>query len=298
MSRSTIFNDYEPDAGLGNGGLGRLAACYMDSLATLGYPATGYSICYEFGIFKQKIIEGWQNELPDNWLPGGEVWLHQVPDRTVEVHFGGELEETWEDGFHFVNHKIMTQYRQYRMICMFPALAERAPLSSACGAPKPGFDMEKFNNGDYVNALGRTAVAQAISQVLYPNDNHTEGKLLRLRQQYFLSPPRRLGISSPGTWQPTAPLTTSPTRWPFISMTPIHPQLSRADAPAAGRMRVQLGKGVGYYHQDLCLYQPHRYERGAGMLERVHIQNAAPRIYQIVVEINNPLYERCIRHLR
>jgi starch phosphorylase len=97
--------DYEPDAGLGNGGLGRLAACYLDGLATDGYPAMGYSICYEYGIFKQKIEDGWQTELPDNWLPGGESWLVPKPDKTIEVHFDGELEEYWDNQYHHIEHK-------------------------------------------------------------------------------------------------------------------------------------------------------------------------------------------------
>ena len=89
---------YEPDPGLGNGGLGRLAACYLDALATDGYPAMGYSILYEYGIFKQKIIDGWQTELPDYWLPGGEVWLVPRTDRIYKVRFGGRVKENWKDG--------------------------------------------------------------------------------------------------------------------------------------------------------------------------------------------------------
>ena len=97
--------DYEPDAGLGNGGLGRLAACYLDGLATDGYPAMGYSICYEYGIFKQKIEDGWQTELPDNWLPGGESWLVPKTDKSIEVHFDGELQEYWDQQYHHVSYK-------------------------------------------------------------------------------------------------------------------------------------------------------------------------------------------------
>ena len=95
----------EPDAGLGNGGLGRLAACFLDGLSTQGYPAMGYSLCYEYGIFRQKLVDGWQTELPDFWLPGGKVWLQEVPEKRVEVHFGGHIEEYWNNQYHIVNHK-------------------------------------------------------------------------------------------------------------------------------------------------------------------------------------------------
>ncbi len=91
--------EYEPDAGLGNGGLGRLAACYLDALATQAYPAMGYSICYEYGIFKQKLEDGWQTELPDNWLPGGSVWLDPRPELSIDIHFEGELQEYWDNQY-------------------------------------------------------------------------------------------------------------------------------------------------------------------------------------------------------
>lgn len=103
ISLDKIYEN-EPDAGLGNGGLGRLAACYLDSLATLNLPSIGYSICYEYGIFKQKIEEGWQTELPDNWLPGGEVWLDGKPEQSIDVHFEGELNEYWDKQYHHVSH--------------------------------------------------------------------------------------------------------------------------------------------------------------------------------------------------
>ena len=90
----TIY-EQEPDAGLGNGGLGRLAACFLDGLATEGYPAMGYSLRYEYGIFRQKLVDGWQTELPDFWLPGGSVWLQGHPEKAVNVLFNGEVEESW-----------------------------------------------------------------------------------------------------------------------------------------------------------------------------------------------------------
>ena len=95
--------EYEPDAGLGNGGLGRLAACYLDALATQAFPAMGYSICYEYGIFKQKLEDGWQTELPDNWLPGGSVWLDARPEMAIDIHFEGELHEYWDNQYHHLS---------------------------------------------------------------------------------------------------------------------------------------------------------------------------------------------------
>lgn len=104
----------EPDAGLGNGGLGRLAACYLDGLATQGYLATGYSILYEYGIFKQKIVDGWQTELPDFWLPGGEVWLVPKEECAIEVRFEGEIEDQWDGSYHH------TEHRNYKPIMAIP----------------------------------------------------------------------------------------------------------------------------------------------------------------------------------
>lgn len=179
--------DYEPDAGLGNGGLGRLAACYLDGLATTGYPATGHSICYEYGIFRQHLEDGWQTELPDNWLPGGEVWLDPRPEQAIEVHFEGELHEYWDQQYHHISHV------NYSSVTAIPYdmyvtgyNSNAVSVLRLWSAKAPSFDMNMFNQGDYSKALAQNSIANAISKVLYPNDNHLEGKSLRLRQQYFL----------------------------------------------------------------------------------------------------------------
>ena len=179
--------EYEPDAGLGNGGLGRLAACYMDALATQAYPAMGYSICYEYGIFKQHLENGWQTELPDNWLPGGSVWLDPRPELSIDVHFEGDLQEYWDKQYHYISHV------NYSTVCAIPYDmyvsgygSEGVSVLRLWTAKAPNFDMASFNKGDYEKALADNSVANAISKVLYPNDNHLEGKSLRLRQQYFL----------------------------------------------------------------------------------------------------------------
>ena len=173
----TIY-EQEPDAGLGNGGLGRLAACYLD----------GTAILYEYGIFKQKIVDGWQQETADNWLPGGQVWIKSHPDQAQEIRFDGQAIETWEGGFHHV------KYENYNSVIAVPNDMYVAGYGSngvsklrLWQAKAPSFDMSSFNAGNYNTAISQSASAELISKILYPNDNHTEGKILRLRQQYFFS---------------------------------------------------------------------------------------------------------------
>lgn len=177
----------EPDAGLGNGGLGRLAACYLDGLATQGFAAMGHSILYEYGIFQQKLADGWQTEQPDNWLPGGSVWLVPRPEHAIDVHFEGDLQEYWDNQYHYISHinyntVVATPYDMY--VSGFDT--EGVSVLRLWSAKAPSFDMNMFNKGDYTNALAQNSIANAISKILYPNDNHIEGKSLRLRQQYFL----------------------------------------------------------------------------------------------------------------
>ena len=183
----TIY-EQEPDAGLGNGGLGRLAACYLDGMATDCIPGTGYSILYEYGIFKQKIVDGWQQETADNWLPGGQVWIKSHPDQAQEIRFDGQAIETWEGGFHPV------KYENYNSVIAVPNDMYVAGYGTQgvsklrlWQAKAPSFDMSSFNAGNYNTAISQSASAELISKILYPNDNHTEGKILRLRQQYFFS---------------------------------------------------------------------------------------------------------------
>lgn len=177
----------EPDAGLGNGGLGRLAACYLDGLATDGYPARGYSILYEAGIFKQKLIDGWQTELPDFWLPGGEVWLVPHEEWALDVSFEGEVKDSWEGSFHHVE---IVNSKPVKAVPydMYVAGKDGKGISvlRLWSAKAASLDMNLFNQGDYLRALEQNAMAEVISKVLYPADNHPEGKSLRLRQQYFL----------------------------------------------------------------------------------------------------------------
>lgn len=176
----------EPDAGLGNGGLGRLAACYLDGLATNGFQSMGYSIRYEAGIFKQKLVDGWQTELPDFWLPGGEVWLVPREERSVEVKFEGWVEESWDGDFHHVNYKDCNTVTAVPYDMYVSGKGKGVSRLRLWAASKPELDMGLFNSGSYIKAMEQSAMAEAISKVLYPADNTPEGKSLRLRQQYFL----------------------------------------------------------------------------------------------------------------
>ena len=179
--------ELDPDAGLGNGGLGRLASCYMDSLTGLEYPATGFSIRYEFGIFKQKIIDGWQMEFPDNWLERGEVWLQPRQDESYEVKFGGSVNEWYDNG------QFKTGHTGYQSVLAVPYDMYISGYDCKAvnklvlwRAQVPSFDMSAFSRGDYVRSLEQNTMAEVISKVLYPADNHIEGKRLRLQQQYLL----------------------------------------------------------------------------------------------------------------
>ena len=183
---SDIF-EVEPDAGLGNGGLGRLAACYLDSMTTLDIPATGYSICYELGIFKQKIVEGQQVELPDNWMELGSAWLLPKPEEAQEVLFGGQIRQFWDNGrLHIVQencNKVLAV--PCDMVVAGYGTKNVNTLRLWDARPVKSVDMDLFARGEYLKASEEEAMAETITRVLYPEDNHYEGKSLRLKQQYF-----------------------------------------------------------------------------------------------------------------
>lgn len=179
--------DYEQDAGLGNGGLGRLAACFFDSLSFQNYPAMGYSLLYEYGLFKQTIQDGWQNETPDRWLNTGKVWLNPVVDEVVIVCFDGVVEEVEDDG------KIKYLYTGFQTIEAIPydiiisgSNSTTSTLRLWSSEAQDKFNLQAFNDGDYHQAMKTFNEANLITKVLYPSDNHYQGKELRLKQQYFL----------------------------------------------------------------------------------------------------------------
>ena len=183
-----LIEDQEPDPALGNGGLGRLAACFLDSLSTLGYPAYGCGIRYHYGMFKQKIEDGYQKEEPDNWLRNGYPFEMKRPEYTHEVHFGGDVRTVVDkDGStHFV-------HENYRSVIAVPYDMPIVGYDNHVvntliiwdAEPKEVFSLDSFDKGEYNKAVEEENLAKNLVEVLYPNDNHISGKELRLKQQYF-----------------------------------------------------------------------------------------------------------------
>ncbi len=278
----------EPDAGLGNGGLGRLAACYLDGLATGEYASMGYSILYECGIFKQRLIDGWQTELPDYWLPGGEVWLSPKEELKVTVQFGGDLESSWQDGYFVTktNNAISVSATPYDMYC---------PGKDGKGfsrlrlwkANADTFDMSLFNQGDYIRAVEQQAMAEVICKVLYPADNHPEGKSLRLRQQYFLVSASMQDVVRRHLRQ-NKTLETIPKKM-AIHINDTHPTLAIPEL-----MRILMDE-CGYSWDDAwkIVSQTFAYTNHTVMKEALEcwpediMITLIPRIYQIIKEIDN-----------
>ncbi len=185
-----MIEDEEPDAGLGNGGLGRLAACFLDSLATLDYPGHGYGIRYEYGMFEQRIEDGYQVEYPDNWLKHRDPWETKRSDLQVTVKFGGNIAYgKTPDGqprFYIENAEEVIATPYDMPIVGFDTKTVNTLRLWEASSPN-GFDLQLFNNMDYNRAVERQNSAENISRVLYPNDNGPSGKALRLKQQYFFS---------------------------------------------------------------------------------------------------------------
>ena len=284
--------EQEPDAGLGNGGLGRLAACFLDGLATQGYPAMGYSLRYEYGIFRQKLVDGWQTELPDFWLPGGSVWLQQVPENSVEVRFDGHIEEQWHEQYHSVRHRDYTSVTAIPYdLCVAGMDGKGISLLRIWKAENNKFDMNLFNGGSYMRAMEQQAMAEVITKVLYPEDNHTDGKMLRLSQQYFLVSASiqdiiRRHLFAHSTLDDLPKLAA-------IHLNDTHPVLAIPEM-----MRVMLDEcGYGWEDAWNIVRQTVAYTNHTVMSEALEcwsidlFKMRLPRIYQIVEEIDRRFWE-------
>ncbi len=284
----------EPDAGLGNGGLGRLASCYMDSATSLSMPVTGFSIRYEFGIFKQKIVDGWQMEFPDDWLGMGDVWLVQRPDDAFEVKFGGRVEESYDNGRYTANQVdynsvIAVPYDMF--ISGHGSSAVNKLVLWGAKSPK-SLDMTAFSRGEYVKALENNTMAEVISKILYPADDHIDGKRLRLKQQYLLVSASLQSIlqNHLKNYQTLDNLADKVA----IHINDTHPALC---VPELMRLLVDehgygwdeaweiTGKTLAYTNHTVM---SEALERWSETL----FQEQLPRVYQIVCEINRRLLEQ------
>ncbi len=286
--------ELEPDAGLGNGGLGRLAACFLDGLAANSIPAIGYSLLYEYGIFRQKLVDGWQTELPDFWLPGGESWLLPRPELAKEVYFDGYVEDWWDDnGLHHVEHRNATMVVAQPFDLMV-AGKDGHGISTLrlWRSTAPGMDMSLFNQGEYMRAMEQKAMAEIITQVLYPADNHREGKSLRLSQQYFLVSASmqdivRRHLEQYGTMDNLPDLAA-------VHINDTHPTLAIPEL-----MRILLDE-CGYEWEAAwdIVHRTFAYTNHTVMAEALEcwpedlFRQRLPRIYQIVCEINNRFSEQ------
>ncbi len=182
-----VIEDQEPDAALGNGGLGRLAACFLDSLATLGYPAYGCGIRYRYGMFKQQIRDGYQVEAPDNWLKYGNPFEIKRDEYAVEVKFGGYVDVEMQDG---KAKYVQKNYQSVRAVPYdMPIVGYGNGIVNTLriwdAEAINNFNLDSFDKGEYQKAVEQENLARTIVEVLYPNDNHMAGKELRLKQQYF-----------------------------------------------------------------------------------------------------------------
>ena len=278
----------EPDAGLGNGGLGRLAACYLDGLATQGYSARGYSILYEYGIFRQKLIDGKQTELPDNWLPGGDVWLVPRESSSVDITFEGTVKDTWDDQYHHVEIENGTVIKAVPYDMFVPGKDGKCvSILRLWTAKAPEFDMKLFNEGDYIRSMERQAMAEVISKVLYPSDNHPEGKALRLRQQYFL-------VSASVQDIVRHHLRVNGTLDNFSDRVAIHINDTHPTMAIPELMRILLDEcGYGWDDAWSIVTKTMAYTNHTVMSEALEcwseelVKRLIPRVYEIIKEIDN-----------
>jgi len=280
--------EVENDAGLGNGGLGRLAACFMDSLATMGYPNMGHSILYEYGFFKQKIVDGEQVELTDSWRSTGDYWLQKRSDKTVFVKFGGTVTERIEDG------RLIPEYRDYTEVSAVPYdMVLSGYNSTGVGVLRlweakavNKFDFKSFSQGAYVQAVAESSEMEMISKVLYPADDHESGKTLRLKQQYFLVSAALQNIVATHIKRyrnlKTLPQLVS------IHINDTHPALSIPEL-----MRILMDEyGWSWDSAWAVVNKTINYTNHTVLMEALEkwdeklFANVLPRIYQIVKEIN------------
>ncbi len=286
-SASDIF-ETEPDAGLGNGGLGRLAACYMDSMASLDIPAVGYTLCYEHGLFRQEIRDGKQTEVADDWRLGSHSWLIPRREDTCEVRFGGHVEEEWDNTGNCHTHQ--TGYTSVLAVpydMLIAGYEGRVNTLRLWEAKSPeNLDMFLFSGGQYERALQERNMAEVITKVLYPADDHPQGKELRLKQQYFFVSATAQDI-----------VKKHRAKWGDVRSFPQHhviqindthptliiPELMRIfmdeDGLGWDEARDAVGGTVAYTNHTVMSEALEKWPQGL-------VQSLLPRIWQIIRELN------------
>ena len=284
------IEDQEPDPALGNGGLGRLAACFLDSLATLNYCAYGCGIRYRYGMFKQEIRDGYQVEAPDNWLKNGYPFELRRPEYAKEVHFGGYVRVEW-DPVSNQNKFIHEGYQAVKAVPYdMPITGYNNDVVNTLriwdAEPIVDFNLDSFDKGDYHNAVEQENLARTIVEVLYPNDNHMAGKELRLKQQYFfVSASLQAAIAK---YKKTHDDITKLHEKVVFQMNDTHPTVAVAEL-----MRLLMDQeGLGWDQAwdittKCCAYTNHTIMSEA--LEKWPIElfsRLLPRVYQIIEEIN------------
>lgn len=285
----------EPEPALGNGGLGRLAACFMDSLASLDLPAMGCSIRYEYGLFRQKIVDGQQVELPDYWLGNDNVWEMPVMEDACEVHFNGHVEMGNENGrtvFRHVGYNTVEAVPYDMPLVGYDTSTVNSLRLWSARAPKR-IDLSDFNHGHYVQASEEKELAEAISNILYPEDNHYEGKLLRLKQQYFFTSATLQYILKDFKKLNGTNWSKLPEKV-VIHINDTHPGLAIPEL-----MRLLMDEeGLGWDEAQQIVSRTMAYTNHTIMAEALEkwpedmVKSLLPRIYQILVEMNKRLCAR------
>ena len=285
----------EPEPGLGNGGLGRLAACFLDSLSSLNLPAMGCTIRYEYGLFRQKIVDGQQVELPDSWLDNGNAWETAQMEDTCEVHFGGHVEETMINGQQkFVTRDYYTvEAVPYDMpVVGYDAVTVNPLRMWSARSPKK-LDLKDFSEGRYVQASEEIELAETISKVLYPEDRHYEGKMLRLKQHYFFTSASLQYILKEYKQTFGNDMSKLPQKV-VIHINDTHPGMA---IPELMRLLIDE-EGLGWDEAMNITRQTIAYTNHTIMAEALEkwpvnmVQQLLPRCYQIICEMNRRLCER------
>ncbi|MBO7661753.1 MAG: glycogen/starch/alpha-glucan family phosphorylase, partial [Clostridia bacterium] len=285
----------EPEPGLGNGGLGRLAACFLDSLSSLNMPAMGCTIRYEYGLFRQKIVDGQQVELPDSWLDNGNAWETAETQDTCEVHFGGHVEETEVNGVkrYYTKDYYTVEAVPYDMpIVGYDAKVVNPLRMWSARSPKK-LDLNSFGEGRYVQASEEIELAETISKVLYPEDRHYEGKQLRLKQHYFFASASLQYILKDYKKRFGTDFSKLPEKV-VIHINDTHPGMA---IPELMRLLIDE-EGLGWDEATRIVQRTFAYTNHTIMSEALErwpvnmVQNLLPRIYQILCEINRRFCER------